>query len=209
MWRADIEHALSLHPEHISCYSLTIEPKTVFGKWTKQGKLQAPEDEVAAQHLEVLVEVLERAGYEHYEVSNFAKPGFYSRHNSSYWKGARYLGIGPSAHSYNGLSRHYTIANNHQYLKAISNGVVPFEKEILSTADKINEYLLTTLRTSWGCDSERLLTTTGYDLLAEQKEYLQHLVDLQYASIEEKKITLTKKGKLLADKIASDLFVIP
>ncbi len=208
MWRDDIEKALALAPEHISCYSLTIEPKTAFGKWTKQGKLQAPDDEVAAQHLEMLVEALELAGYEHYEVSNFAKPGFYSRHNSSYWKGAYYLGIGPSAHSYNGPSRHYTVSNNHHYLKAIASGVVPLEKEILSRADKINEYLLTTLRTSWGCDCETLLTATGYNLLDEQKEYLQQLVDGEYASMDGKKIILTKKGKLLADKIASDLFVL-
>lgn len=209
MWKEDIERALALDPEHISCYSLTIEPKTAFGKLTKQGKLKAPEDEVAAQHLELLMDVLEKAGYEHYEVSNFAKPGFYSRHNSSYWKGAHYLGIGPSAHSYNGISRHYTVANNHHYLKAMTSGAVPFEKEILSTADKINEYLLTTLRTSWGCDSEKLLATTGYNLLTEQATYLQQLVDLQYALVEERKITLTRKGKLLADKIASDLFVLP
>jgi len=209
MWKEDIERALALDPEHISCYSLTIEPKTAFGKWTKQGKLKAPEDEVAAQHLELLMDVLEKAGYEHYEVSNFAKPGFYSRHNSSYWKGAHYLGIGPSAHSYNGISRHYTVANNHHYLKAMASGAVPFEKEILSKADKINEYLLTTLRTSWGCDSEKLLAATGYDLLTEQATYVQQLVDFQYALVEEKKITLTRRGKLLADKIASDLFVLP
>lgn len=209
MWKEDIERALALDPEHISCYSLTIEPKTAFGKWTKQGKLKAPEDEVAAQHLELLMDVLEKAGYEHYEVSNFAKPGFYSRHNSSYWKGAHYLGIGPSAHSYNGISRHYTVANNHHYLKAMASGAVPFEKEILSKADKINEYLLTTLRTSWGCDSEKLLAATGYDLLTEQATYVQQLVDLQYALVEERKITLTRRGKLLADKIASDLFVLP
>lgn len=209
LWKQDIAQALALAPEHISCYSLTIEPKTVFGKWSQQGRLQVTTDEVAAHHLEILIEALEQAGYEQYEVSNFAKPGAYSRHNSSYWKGAHYLGIGPSAHSYNGPSRHYTVSNNHQYLKAMAGGVVPLEKEILSTADKINEYLLTTLRTSWGCDSEVLRITTGYDVLNEQKEYLQQLVSLQYARIEEKKITLTKKGMLLADKIASDLFVLP
>jgi oxygen-independent coproporphyrinogen-3 oxidase len=209
MWEEDIAKALTLTPEHISCYSLTIEPNTVFGKWTKQGKLQAPDDEVAAQHLEILVERLEVAGYEHYEVSNFAKPGLYSRHNSNYWKGKKYLGIGPSAHSYNVTSRHYTVANNHRYLQSIASGVVPLEKEVLSPADKINEYILTTLRTSWGCDAEELLVSHHYDLLKDQHEYIQTLVNNHLAVLEGKKLTLTKKGKLLADKIASDLFLLP
>lgn len=208
-WKQDIAQALALAPEHISCYSLTIEPKTAFGKWSQQGKLQASTDEVAAQHLEILVDALELAGYEHYEVSNFAKPGFYSQHNSSYWRGKKYLGIGPSAHSYNGHSRHYTVSNNHQYLKAIASGVVPLEKEILSKADKVNEYLLTTLRTSWGCDGEALFAKTGYDLLVDRNLYLQTLIEGKLAVLEGKKLKLTKKGKLLADKIASDLFILP
>lgn len=209
MWREDIVKALTLTPEHISCYSLTIEPNTVFGKWTKQGKLQAPDDEVAAQHLEMLVEALEVGGYEQYEVSNFAKPGFYAKHNSSYWKGKKYLGVGPSAHSYNITSRHYTVANNHRYLQSIASGVVPIEKEVLSPADKINEYILTTLRTSWGCDSEELLTSHNYDLLKDRHDYIETLVNNHLAMLKGKKLTLTKKGRLLADKIASDLFILP
>lgn len=209
MWKEDIANALTLAPEHISCYSLTIEPATVFGKWTKQGKLHPPDDEVAAQHLEILVETLEAGGYEHYEVSNFAKPGFYSKHNSSYWRGKKYLGIGPSAHSYNIGSRHYTVANNHRYLQSIASGIVPIEKEILSVADKINEYILTTLRTSWGCDNQLLLGQYNYDLLQDRHDYIQTLVNTQLAVVVDKKLTLTKKGRLLADKIASDLFILP
>lgn len=209
MWREDILHALLLKPEHLSCYALTIEPKTTFGKWTQQGRMKSTSDEVAALHLEVLMCALEEAGYEHYEISNFAKPGFYSRHNSSYWKGSPYLGIGPSAHSYNKETRHFTVANNYHYLQALAKGVVPFEKEVLTPEDKINEYLLTTLRTSWGCDCSELLQTFGYDLLHEQKAYLQPLFDTAFAVLENNKITLTKKGKLVADKIASDLFILP
>lgn len=209
MWKEDIANVLTLTPEHLSCYSLTVEPNTVFGKWTKQGKLHPPDDEVAAQHLEVLVEALEAGGYEQYEVSNFAKPGYYSRHNSSYWKGKKYLGIGPSAHSYNITSRHYTVANNHRYLQSIASGVVPIEKEVLSEADKINEYILTTLRTSWGCDSEVLLVKHRYDLMKDRHDYIQTLVNNHLAVLEGTKLALTKKGKLLADKIASDLFILP
>lgn len=206
-WRADIQQALLLNPEHISSYSLTIEPQTVFGKWAKTGKLRLTEDDVAARHLEILVEQLEASGYEQYEVSNFAKAGFQSKHNSSYWKGAKYLGLGPSAHSYNKVSRQFNVANNHAYLRSIKNGEVPFEKEILSLADKVNEYILTSMRTSWGCDNGYLKEELKYDLLLEQSAYIQDLIKNQYARLDNNVLSLTKKGKLLADKIASDLFI--
>lgn len=209
LWVEDIEQALSLQPEHISCYSLTIEPQTVFGKWAKYGKLRITEDEVAARHLEILMDKLEDAGYEHYEVSNFAKPGYYSKHNSSYWKGESYLGVGASAHSYNKESRQFNIANNHLYMRAISKGTVPFEKEILSKADKINEFILTSLRTSWGCDTQRLIREFEYDLLMDQSSYISRIIETGYAQLNSVTLVLTKKGKLLADKIASDLFISP
>ncbi|MCZ8215209.1 MAG: radical SAM family heme chaperone HemW, partial [Cyclobacteriaceae bacterium] len=202
-WQEDIRQALRLQPEHISSYSLTIEPKTVFGKWAKTGKLQLTADDTAARHLEILVEQLEASGYEHYEVSNFAQAGFQSKHNSSYWRGKKYLGIGPSAHSYNEASRQYNVTNNHAYLRAIKNGEVPFEKEILTRADKVNEYILTTLRTSWGCDSDYLKNELDYDLLRDQSVYLQDIIKSEYAQLNNTVLLLTKKGKLLADKIAS------
>jgi oxygen-independent coproporphyrinogen-3 oxidase len=206
-WQEDIRQALLLQPEHISSYSLTIEPKTVFGKWAKTGKLQLTADDTAARHLEILVEQLEASGYEHYEVSNFAQAGFQSKHNSSYWRGKKYLGLGPSAHSYNEASRQYNVTNNHAYLRAIKNGEVPFEKEILTRADKVNEYILTTLRTSWGCDSDYLKNELDYDLLRDQSVYLQDIIKSEYAQLNNTVLLLTKKGKLLADKIASDLFI--
>lgn len=208
LWRKDIEQALSLAPEHISSYSLTIEPKTTFGKWAKQGKLKITDDDIAAQQLEILMETLEVAGYEHYEVSNFAKPGFYSKHNSSYWKNQPYLGIGPSAHSFNKESRHYTVSNNHLYLKSMASHVVPVEKEVLTDEDKINEYILTTLRTSWGCNCAVLRDVYGYDLQLDRHDYLMPLLDKGYATLTDSILILTKKGKLVADKIASDLFVL-
>lgn len=206
-WRDDIRQALLLKPEHISSYSLTIEPQTVFGKWAKAGKLRITDDDVAARHLEILVEQLEANGYAHYEVSNFAQTGFQSKHNSSYWKGAQYLGLGPSAHSYNKASRQFNVANNHAYLRSIKNGEVPFEKEILSRADKVNEYILTSLRTSWGCDGDYLKNEFDYDLFHDQSAYLQDIIKSEYARLDNTVLLLTKKGKLLADKIASDLFI--
>lgn len=205
-WLEDIRQAVALKPEHISCYSLTIEDKTAFGKWAATGKLKAEPDEVSAQHLELLMQELGAAGYEHYEISNFSKPGFHSKHNSSYWKGAKYLGVGPSAHSYNGESRQYTVSNNHAYIKSIQGESIPFEKEILSRENKINEYILTTLRTSWGIDLAVLKKELHYDLIEQNKSYINQLLDKELITIDNTILKLTQTGKLLADKISSDLF---
>lgn len=206
-WKEDIQQALLVNPEHLSCYSLTIEEKTVFGKWSAIGKLKTIEDDVAAYQLEVLMDTLSAAGYEHYEISNFAKPGFYSRHNSSYWKQKKYLGIGPSAHSYNGSIRQFNIANNHLYLKSIQKNEIPAEKEQLTMENKINEYILTTLRTQWGTDLTKLKQEFNVDLLQQNSAYIQQLIERDQATLANSVLILTRKGKLLADKIASDLFV--
>lgn len=205
-WRRNIEKALSLQPEHISSYSLTIEEKTVFGRWAAKGKLNALPDDEAANQLELLVDLLEQAGFEQYEVSNFARPGFQSQHNSSYWKQEKYLGLGPSAHSYNGVVRQFNISNNHHYLKALTSKEIPATTEVLSVEDKINDYLLTTLRTSWGTDLKKL-GHYGYDLSLKHQPYLDTLVSQGHAILTSSALILTKKGRLLADKISSDLFV--
>lgn len=208
MWIEDIQQAIDLKPEHLSCYSLTIEEKTVFGRWSAAGKIKTVEDEISARHLEILMDELCQVGYEHYEISNFALPGFYSKHNSSYWKQEKYLGVGPSAHSFNGKSRQFNIANNHLYLKALQQGIVPCEKEELSPENKINEYILTTLRTSWGTDLQKLKTELGHDLLAKNSDYLSKIINNDLVTLKADKLRLTQKGKLLADKISSDLFVM-
>jgi oxygen-independent coproporphyrinogen III oxidase len=205
--KSDIEKAVALNPEHLSCYSLTIEEKTAFGKWAATGKLKPEPDEVSASHLEIVMHELMRAGYEHYEISNFAKPGFQSKHNSNYWRGIKYLGAGPSAHSFNETSRQYNIANNHAYLKALQAGTIPFEQEILSIENKINEYILTSLRTSWGVDTDFMKLQYQYDLLNENKDYLSPLIDKKLVTLEGNVLKLTNAGKLMADKISSDLFV--
>ena len=206
-WKKDIQQAIALEPEHISCYSLTIEEKTVFGKWASSGKLNPVDDEISARQFEMVMNMLEEGGYLHYEISNFAKPDYYSRHNSSYWKQENYLGIGPSAHSFNTTSRQFNVRNNHLYLKAIQSGTVPAEIEILTRENKINEYVLTTLRTHQGIDLSRITMDYQYDLLSNNSVYIHELLDKGLANLGQNKLTLTRKGKLLADKIASDLFV--
>jgi oxygen-independent coproporphyrinogen-3 oxidase len=205
-WRENIRRALSFAPEHISSYSLTIEEKTAFGKWAATGKLKAVEDDLAAAQLEMLVEMLDVAGYEQYEVSNFARPGYYSRHNSSYWQQKKYLGIGPSAHSYDGRSRQYNVANNHVYLRGLQEDKIPFTHEALTPEDVINEYLLTTLRTSWGADLRKLRQELQYDLQALHGPYLNTLFAESLAIVSGDTLRLTRRGKMLADKIAADLF---
>ena len=208
LWIEDIRQALILQPDHISCYALTIEEKTVFGRWSVTGKLKTTDDETAARHLELLMNELEHAGYEHYEISNFAKPGFYSNHNSNYWRQEHYLGVGPSAHSYNGKSRQFTISNNNLYINALRQDKIPFEKEILTRENKINEYILTTLRTRWGTNLKKIKLDFGYDLMNENTDYLSLIFKNDFAILEKDVLRLTRKGKLLADKISADLFII-
>lgn len=206
-WERDIDIALTLKPEHISSYSLTIEKGTVFGRWMDAGKLQPKDDHDVATHLELLMDRLAGAGYDQYEISNFAQPGFHSRHNSSYWNQAKYLGVGPSAHSYNGVSRQYNVRNNQAYMKSLQAGTIPMELEILSRENLINEYILTRLRTQWGCDFAVLKSKYQWSETEETTKYIADLIRNDLAVIDGTVITLTNKGKLLADKIASDLFV--
>jgi len=202
----NIKKAVAIAPEHISAYSLTIEERTVFGKQMKKGIFAIEPEEVAASQMEILMNDLSTVGYDQYEISNFCKPGFYSRHNSSYWQQKKYLGIGPSAHSYNGLSRQSNISNNSLYVKSITQGKIPCQVEVLTTANRINEYLFTTLRTVWGCDLKYLLEQFSYDLLKENQQALDTLLNHELVVITNDILMLTQKGKLLADKIASDLF---
>lgn len=205
LWKETLKVAIQFKPEHISSYGLTVEDKTVFGNWMKNGKLLAVDDENAASQFEVLMDVLTGSGYDHYEISNFCVPGLYSRHNSSYWKQMPYLGIGPSAHSYNGTSRFFNVRNNGKYVKSIGDGEVPFESELLTRENKINEYLLTGLRTRWGCNLEYLQKELGDDMMTRSGPYLQRLLDQGLMLLDQKTIRLTQKGRLLADKITADL----
>lgn len=206
-WKKDIEFALQFQPEHISSYCLTIEPKTVFGKWLKEKKITDIEENFAADQYEILTDLLSKAGYEQYEISNFARDGYYSKHNSSYWQQKKYVGFGPGAHSYNKTSRQYNISNNSLYIAKIQEGIIPFTLEILSKEDIVNEYLLTNLRTKWGCDLQRIKEDYSVDIYKTNEAYIGKNISEGLLLLNKGVLNLTGRGKLLADKIASDLFL--
>jgi oxygen-independent coproporphyrinogen III oxidase len=207
IWESDLEQTATLKIPHISAYCLTIEPKTVFGKWTSQGKLPPADESFAARQFETGVDFLEKQGLEQYEISSFALPGRYSRHNSSYWFGKPYLGVGPSAHSFNGISRQWNVANNALYLKNIQAGKLDFTLENLSLTDRINEMLLTRLRTKWGVELAEIQTLSEGKFLTENKFQLEKLESHDLIFMENNCLKLTKTGKLLADKITAALML--
>lgn len=207
-WRENLEKAFSLNVPHLSCYALTVEPRTALEKFIETGKSASVDDEAAQKHHEILIELTEAHGFNNYEFSNFGKSGFYSRNNLAYWEGKPYLGIGPSAHSYNGESRSWNVSNNSLYIRNISNGMLPSEKEILSISDKYNEYVMTRLRTSGGIDLNKVETIFGPDYL----NYLLKEAELPLLAgnlmVENNFMRVTKKGKFLTDGLAGDLFWI-
>jgi oxygen-independent coproporphyrinogen-3 oxidase len=207
IWEANLATALQLQPEHIAAYCLTIEKNTAFGHWHAKGKLKAVEEEVAAKQFETLVEVLTTHHYEHYEISNFSQPGYYAQHNTNYWKKGYYLGVGPGAHSYNGVTRQHNVTHNQRYIDSIRQDAVPCTIETLTRKDHINEYMMTSLRTQWGCDMGWLKAKYDYVLEPTKITYIEQLINNQLAVLNDQKLLLTRKGKLLADQITMDLFV--
>ncbi len=206
-WRFNIRELIELGIPHISSYSMTVEPATALASFIKKGK-QVPMDEAqSARQFEILMDELQSAGFEHYEISNFSKPGRHSRHNSNYWEGVNYLGIGPSAHSFNGDSRQWNIADNMKYLQALEGGKIPFEIEHLTTENRINEYIMTALRTSKGIDLNLVGQRYHSDYSSQLLQNLEPFLDKEWAILSDQKITLTTQGKLFADHIASELFV--
>lgn len=207
-WLQNVETALSFGIPHISSYALTVEPKTALHKLIQTGKVASPNDEVAHAHFLILVEMLEANGFVHYELSNFGKENYFSRNNSAYWLGKKYLGIGPSAHSYDGYSRSWNIANNALYLKALQNDELPKEVEKLTTKDRYNEYVMTGLRTIWGVSLVRIEQEFGLEYLTYLKQQSHKFVVDGLLSITDDIIKPTLKGKFLTDGIASDLFYL-
>lgn len=204
-WEKNIETVLKFEIPHISCYCLTVEPKTALAHFIKTGKARPVDDEQGARQFEILMERLEAAGYEHYEISNFAKPGLYSRHNTSYWQGKKYLGIGPSAHSFDGVSREWNVANNARYIRAIKEGKPDFEEEKLTTEQRYNEYVMTSLRTMWGCDLDKV-REIGPSFENYFLENAAPFLEKKMVVREGHFFYLSKKGKLIADYITSELF---
>ncbi len=206
-WEHNIQQLIELNIPHISSYSMTVEPATALSSFIKKGE-QKPMDEgqSSAQFL-ILMEQLTEAGFEHYEISNFAKPGLYSKHNSNYWEGVSYLGIGPSAHSFNGESRQWNVSNNSKYIDQIQLKKIPAEMEMLSTENRINEYIMTSLRTSKGMSLQKITERFGSDYANEVRNGLEPFADKNWINLKEQIVTLTTDGKLFADHIASELFI--
>ena len=207
VWETDLETAVKLNVQHISSYCLTIESGTVFGTWLKNNKISEAGDEFSAHQFEYLIQYLSQHGFEHYEISNFCKPGRHSRHNSAYWLGKPYLGIGPSAHSFDRKSRQFNIANNKKYMNALLLNKPEFEYEELSKKDQVNEYVMTSIRTSWGVSVKHIQEQLGF-AFEEQLAKVAVLKKEGFVNYEHGIIFLTAKGKLIADKITRDLFLI-
>ena len=208
MWRENIQTALDFGVPHISSYALTVEPKTALKKLIQTGKIAEPNDDTAQEHFQILVDVLQENGFIHYELSNFGKENYFSKNNSAYWLGKKYIGIGPSAHSYDGVSRSWNIANNSIYLKEIQGDKLPNEVEVLSKEDRYNEYVMTGLRTIWGISLDRIETEFGDKFLNYLVQQADKFLADDLLSIENNVLKTTRKGKFLADGIASDLFML-
>lgn len=208
-WKKNLETSFSLEIPHLSCYCLTIEPKTALADFIKKGNAPNVDEQKSASQFEIMLELMEKNGYEQYEISNFCKDERYSKHNSAYWLKENYLGLGPSAHSFNGNSRQWNIANNSLYIESISKGIIPHEKEILNQAQQFNEYILTSLRTKWGVNIYRVEKDFGGEIKTAFMNQVNEYVDKGLLVWDDKKeiVLLTKEGKLLADNITSELFI--
>ncbi len=205
-WQMNVQRAIDLNIPHLSCYALTVEPKTALDKMILQGKKENVDTEKQARHFELLMQWLNEAGYEHYEISNFAKPGKRSKHNSSYWQGKTYLGLGPSAHSYNGVARQWNISNNALYLQSIKQNIIPFELEELTITQKLNEYIMTSLRTMEGMSLNYIDANWNARHVEEILKDADAFLKKHEMIRKEDRLVLTNKGKLLADGIAAELF---
>jgi oxygen-independent coproporphyrinogen-3 oxidase len=205
-WIQNLEWVIQQNITHLSCYALTVEEKTPLDKQIRLHQKAATDPEQQSRQFLLLMDFMQQAGFEHYEISNFAIPGHRSKHNSSYWQGKYYLGLGPSAHSFNGISRQWNIANNQQYIQSLQQGIIPFEKEELTRIQQLNEYIMTSLRLIEGCNLNFVQTKFGADNVKELKQ--KSVIHQQNNWLIEKTNTLvlTKEGKLFADRIASELF---
>lgn len=208
-WQKNIETFLEFNLPHLSAYCLTVEPKTALHKMVKTGSAAIANEAIAASHFDMLIQLLLQYGYEHYEISNFAKPNQYSKHNTAYWQGEKYLGLGPSAHSYNGNSRQWNVANNIKYINSLlKENKLLFEEEQLTLANQFNELLMTSLRTQWGLPIALLKEKFSAEMLKDFETELQPYLQTQHIVIENETLKLTRKGKFIADRIVSDLMVV-
>lgn len=205
-WKQNIEKALSFGIPHISSYALTVEPKTALKTFIEKGIIEDVDDDQAQEQFLILIDTLTQNDFIHYELSNFGKSGFFSRNNSGYWLGKPYLGIGPSAHSFNGDKRSWNIRNNVKYIKAIEQGKLPNEYELLNVVDRYNEYIMTGLRTIWGVSLIKVERDFGLHYKKYLLEQAQPLINEHLLYIDDDKLLVAKQSKFLSDGIASKLF---
>jgi oxygen-independent coproporphyrinogen-3 oxidase len=207
-WASNLDISFSFDIKHLSAYHLTIEKGTVFGKMLKKGQINEIDEEESALLFNILIEKAEASGFIHYEISNFGKPGYFSKHNSNYWKQVNYLGLGPSAHSFNGYSRQWNISDLKGYIKGVSSGEPCFDREELDTKARFNEYIMTSLRTMWGIDLEYIEKTfekEGYDYVVNLSAKFR---DYGLMKLDKKNLVLTNQGKMISDNIISE-FMMP
>ncbi|MHB1922079.1 MAG: radical SAM family heme chaperone HemW [Chitinophagaceae bacterium] len=208
-WQSNLRQLVHLDIPHISCYALTVEPQTALDHFIRQKKYPPIDPDKAAHQFLMMTQILLEAGYEHYEISNFAQPGSHSRHNSSYWEGSHYLGLGPSAHSFNGISRQWNPSNNSNYFKSLQEGELPFEMEILSPVQQFNEMIMISLRTSRGCNLDQIKLKWGSSLAQYLEARSKKFILGGQMLLIGRTLQLTPAGKLLADGISSELFMSP
>lgn len=205
-WKRNVGIVIEKNIPHISCYALTVEPKTALDKMIAQHKKENVDAEKQSRQFLLLMDWMQEAGYEHYEISNFAKPAMRSKHNSSYWLGESYYAFGPAAHAFDGKRRRWNIANNSLYIQSLQNNIIPFEEELLTETQQLNEYIMTSLRTMEGLNLDHVINIFGEKennkIVAEASKY----ESAGKLKIVDRKIILTKEGKLFADGIAADLF---
>ncbi|MFD2145053.1 coproporphyrinogen-III oxidase family protein [Mucilaginibacter antarcticus] len=204
-WKYNLDNVFELNVPHVSAYSMTVEPQTALASFIRSKKQPSMNEQQSSEQFLMLMDAMQSKGFEHYEISNFCKPGYYSRHNSNYWRGISYIGIGPSAHSFNGTNRQWNIANNAKYIQQIYAGTLPAEVEELTETNRLNEYIMTSLRTSWGLDLDHLNGIAGGTAAMLNKE-AQSFLERGWISQLDNKFYLTKTGKLYADHIAAELF---
>lgn len=207
-WKYNLAQVAALQIPHFSSYALTVEEGTALASNIKKKKTAPVDAEQAAGQFEILMEQAEVMGYDHYEISNLAKPGKYAVHNTNYWRGLPYLGIGPSAHSFDGKSRRWNIANNALYTKSILlNNELSYEEEKLTPTEHLNEYIMTSLRTMWGCDLQKIRNEWGEDFAGRVVESSYEFRERKWLTEQDNKLILTSAGKLFADRIAGEMFV--
>lgn len=206
-WEKNIQTVIDFNIPHVSSYALTVEPKTALQKMIELKKKEDVNQDIQSKQFLLLMETMRAAGYEHYEISNFAKPGFRSKHNSSYWQSKKYIGIGPSAHSFDGEIRTWNKANNSVYIKSLRENMIPFEKEILTEAQKLNEYVMTSLRTIEGMNLDFIEKKFSQNERTRIENAIKKKIKNEYIFFENNNLILTNEGKLFADAIAVELFL--